>query len=128
MISLPTDGFLPHRHSRPLAFIKKSGDAKRMVRIFCVLTILQFVYSPSFQLIWYFRGYCAIRDIAAHRWIFAPPPPPSARVYYRERRCKKNGEILLCFDNFTVCLLTVFHHTNSEHVQWVFKTILARVM
>jgi hypothetical protein len=89
MISLPTDGFLPRRRSRPLAFIKKSGDAKRMVRIFCVLTILQFIYSPSFQSIWYFRGYRAIRDIAAHRLIFAPPPPLSARAYYNRAMMQK---------------------------------------
>jgi hypothetical protein len=48
VISLPTDGFLPRRRSRPLAFIKT------------------------------------------------------------KRRREKNGENHLCFDDFTVCLLTIF--------------------
>jgi hypothetical protein len=69
--------------------IKQSGDAKRMVRNYFVLTILQFVYSPSFQLHCYFRGYRAILDIAAHRWIFAPPQLPSARVCYKRAATQK---------------------------------------
>jgi hypothetical protein len=60
--------------------LQLSGDAKRMVRIYCVLIIFQLFHSPFFQLNCYFRGYRAIYDIAAHRWIFATPPPPSARV------------------------------------------------
>jgi hypothetical protein len=60
-----------------------------MVRIHRVFAILQFIHSPSFQLHCYFRGYRAILDIAAHRWIFAPPQLPSARVCYKRAATQK---------------------------------------
>ena len=47
--------------------LKQSGDAKRTIRNHCDLTILQFFYSPFFQLNCYSWGYRAIHDISAHR-------------------------------------------------------------
>ena len=64
-----------------LRLLKQSSDAKRTVRNHCVLMILQFFYSPFFQLNCYFWYQCAIRDISAHRPNFAPSPPSLARVY-----------------------------------------------
>ena len=55
-----------------------------MVRIVRVLTILDFFLSPFFQLNRYLSGYRAIREITAHR----------------RGDTKKNGENLLCFDDF----------------------------
>ena len=88
--------------------VKQSGAAKRTVRKDWVLTFLQFFYSPFFQLNCYFWGDRVIRDLSAHRRIFAPPPPSTACVYKKKRRCKKNGDKRLGFDIFTVLLLTIF--------------------
>ena len=50
----------------------------------------------------------AIRDITAERRIFAPPPPPSTCVVYKIAATQKEGENLLCFDDFTSFSLTFF--------------------
>ena len=67
----------------------RNGDAKRTVRINCFFAILQLSRSPFFQLnrcIWSHR---AIRDISAHRCIFAPPSLWRARVYWNKAAMQK---------------------------------------
>ncbi len=75
----------------PPARVNYEGAAtqKKPVRNICVLMIFQFFHSPFFQLNCYFLGRRAIRDISAHRRIFAPPPPPPARVYYNRAATHK---------------------------------------
>jgi hypothetical protein len=60
--------------------LKRSSGEKRTVRNERVLSIFHFFYLPFFQLNFYFWSDRVIRDISAHRRIFAPPPPPPARV------------------------------------------------
>ena len=74
--------FCPASAVTRFCLLQQSGYIKIMARIHFVLTILQFVYSPFFQLNSNFWGHRAIRDISAHSWIFAPPSPPPALVYY----------------------------------------------
>jgi hypothetical protein len=73
--------FRPPAASARLRLLTKNSDAKCMVRNHCNLTISQFIHSPFFQLNCYIWGNRAIRDISAHRRIFAPPPLPPASVY-----------------------------------------------
>ena len=61
--------------------LKQSGEAKRMVRKHCALTILQFLHSPFFQLNCLFLVESVINDIAAHIPIFAPYPLLPSWVY-----------------------------------------------
>ena len=81
VISQPTAGFFPRRRRRPLAFItterqrKKIGENRSRFDDFTVCLLTFF----SIKLL--FSCYHVISDIAADRWIFAPPPPPPARVY-----------------------------------------------
>jgi hypothetical protein len=72
--------FCPAASAARSRLLKKSGDAKRMVRIHFDLTFLQFFYSPFFQLNCHIQCERAISDIAAHRRMFSSPPPPPARV------------------------------------------------
>ena len=81
--------FAPPPPAPAHVYYNRAAIQKRMVRIYCVLMILHFFYSPFFQLNCYFWGYRAIRDIAAHSWIFAPPPPPPAHVYYNRATTQK---------------------------------------
>ena len=78
------------------------------MRIVRVLTILQFVYSPFFQL------NCCFRAIT--RSVISQPTDgflprrrrrPLASTTTEQPR-KNNGENRLCFDDVTVCLLTFF--------------------
>ena len=81
--------FAPPPPAPAHVYYNRAAIQKRMVRIYCVLMILHFFYSPFFQLNCYFWGYRAIRDIAAHSWIFAQPPPPSACVFYHKEAPQK---------------------------------------
>jgi hypothetical protein len=91
--------------------LQKSGDVKRMVRIHRVFAILQFVYSPSFQLICYFWA-IAQSVISQPTDGFLPRRRRRPLAFVtKERRRKKNGENPMCFDDFTVCLLTIFSIT-----------------
>ena len=74
--------FCPASAVTRFCLLQQSGYVKIMVRIHFVLMILQFVYSPFFQLNSNFWGHRMIRDISAHSWIFAPPSLPPALVYY----------------------------------------------
>ncbi len=108
MRSQPTDRFSPRRRRRPLLFITTEWRQKLNGENLLCFDDFTFFYSPFFQFNCYFRGYRAIRDIAAHRRIFAPAPPPSTRVVYKIAATQKEGENLLCFDDFTSFSLTLF--------------------
>ena len=100
--------FCPTAAAARLRVLQLSNHAKIMVRIHFVMTILQFVYSPFFQLNCYFR--------AISRSVISQPTTgflPRRRrrplaCITTERQRKKKGENRSCFDDFTVCLLTVF--------------------
>ena len=81
--------FCPAAAATRSRLYKQSGDAKRMVRNHCELTILQFFHSPFFQLNCYSWGERVICDISAHRLIFAPPPLPPDRVYINRAATRK---------------------------------------
>jgi hypothetical protein len=87
--SLPTDWFFTRHHRRPLAFIttkrrrKKNGEKATHIGDFSVVSL------TLFQLIFYFQGCRAYRDIAADRWIFIPPPPSPTRVYQIREETQK---------------------------------------
>jgi hypothetical protein len=99
---------LPRRPHHPLACIatellrKNNGENSFCFDDFTVCLLTFFLIKLLFL------GYRAIRDIAAHRWIFAMPLRPSVLVYYIRAATQKNGENLLCFDNFSVILLPFF--------------------
>ena len=96
---------VPTTRSRVL---QQSGYVKIMVRIHFVLTILQFVCSRFFQLNCYFW--------AIARSMISQPTDGFEQCrcgrpflfITTERRRKNNGENLLCFDDFSVILLTFF--------------------
>ncbi len=77
-----------------------------MVRIVPVLTILDFFLSPFFQLNRYLLGYRAIREITAHRQIFALPPPAPAHVYYNRAATQKRMVRINC----VLMILNFFTH------------------
>ena len=89
---------------------KQSGDAKRTVRNCCVLTFVQFFYSPFFQLNCYFWGDRVIWDISAHRRIFAPPPPWPARVYWIKAAMQKERWETIGFWSFYSSFTNHFFH------------------
>ena len=76
----PQTDFRPAAASDRSCLLKRSSGEKRTVRNERVLMIFHFFYLPFFQLNCYFWSDRVIRDISAHRRIFAPPPPPPARV------------------------------------------------
>ena len=114
----------PWYHSRQMDFCpaaattcsrveQQSRDAKIMVRIHFVLTILQFVYSPFFQLNCYCRA--IVRSMISqpkdgflprrwHKWI--------AFVSWKPR-CKKNGEKVLWSEEFTLFFTHHFINYNA---------------
>jgi hypothetical protein len=53
-------------HRCPLVFNKTEQRRKKMVRIHCVLTILQFILLTYFSIKLLFLYYCVILDISAH--------------------------------------------------------------
>jgi len=80
---------LPHRHRGLLVFIelkrrcKKNGEKRLGFEAFTVLLL------TIFSIDCYFWGDRVIRDISAHRHIFAPPPPSLARVYQNKAASQK---------------------------------------
>ena len=83
-----------------------------MVRIDRVLTILDFFNSPFFQLNRYFQGYRAIREISAHREIFAPPPPAPAHVYYNRAATQQRMVRIYC----VLMILHFFTHLFFNYI------------
>ena len=100
--------FCPAATTFRLRLLQRSSDAKIMVRLHCVLTILQFVLLTFFRLICYF---CAISQsvISQPTDGFLPRRRRRPLAFITiERRHIKNGENTLYFDDFTVCFLTFF--------------------
>ena len=73
-------------HSRSF---QKSGSTKRTVRKHQVLMMLQFFYSPFFQLTCDFYFLRALCGIHAHRPFFAPQLPPPTCVHFRRAAAQK---------------------------------------
>ena len=68
---------------------QKKGSSKRTARIHQVLMMLQFFYSPFFQLTCCFNFLHAVCGIEAHRPSFALPFPPSTRVHFSRVAAQK---------------------------------------
>ena len=100
--------FFPVAVTARLSWLKQSFNAKRMVRIHCILTTLQFLYSSFLQLHCYSWCKHVICDIAAHRRIFALLHCSLLALIKPEWRHKENGKKPLDLDVFVVHSLTVF--------------------
>ena len=85
--------------------LQQSGKAKRTVRKHQVLMMLQFFYSPFFQLTCCFYFLCVFCGIEAHRPFFAPPLPPPTRVHFSRAAAQKerweNIKFWWCYSFFS---------------------------
>ena len=109
MISQPTDGFLLRRRNRPVLFIKTKWQRKKNGENRSIFDNFRFFSLTFFSIKLLFSGLS--RDPCDHspQTDFCPAATGArSRLLQQSSDTKKNGENLLCFDDFTFFLLTFF--------------------
>ncbi len=114
--------FFPAAATVRSPLLQNSGYAKIMVMIHSLLTILQFVYSPFFQLICNFRAFTRSVISQPTDGLLSPRWRLPLAFITTKGRCKNNGEKLISFDDVSVVSLTIVSiKMTSHYTKWHHK-------